>query len=456
MIGAIIGDISGSRYERHNNKSKEFPLFDKKCRLTDDSIMSLAVAKAILESEGAVEELSHKAVIHMQGLGRAYSNAGYGGSFSKWIMTPDPKPYNSYGNGAAMRVGPCGFAAGNIDEAKELSALVTKVSHNHPEGMKGAEAIAVAVYLAKTGETKDNIRKYIEENYYQIDFTIDGIRDTYKFDVSCQGSVPVAFEAFFESSDFEDAIRLAISVGGDSDTIAAMAGSVAEAYYGIPEGIIDSAIDFLDARQMEILYYFEKKYPSKMIDVDGKATATIFDFLDRAVDKIIPAGTTIEVDEEYPDGTIHGCVDNDNLIPDFSSFDKDDRLDARDVLSQASTEAQNFARRAGKSLFAAVKFAKDNIDSAVEKAEANIEYCYEIMPFDREDTEDIMQAVEQLKANRYVTYVGIYKGDMRGYVFLREIDLKAVEKHLEVSDGLILKLRKTDKRTAEKVKSLMK
>ena len=458
MIGAIIGDISGSRFERYHHRSKDFPLFDKKCRLTDDSIMSLAVAKAILESGDNTEDLSHNAIIHMQALGRAYSNAGFGRSFMKWIMSSDPKPYNSYGNGAAMRVSPCGFAAGSIDEAKELSALVTKVSHNHPEGMKGAEAIAVAVYLAKTGESKDDIRKYIEENYYQLGFTIDGIRSTYVFDVSCQGSVPVALEAFFESTDFEDAIRNAISVGGDSDTIAAMAGSVAEAFYGIPEDILDSAIDYLDARQMEILYYFEKKYPSKMIDENGEVIGTVFDFLDSAVDKVIPAGTTIEIDKEYPDGTARGYVDGNVLVPDFSSFDYKTGIaeDALEKLSQAGGDAQKLARKAGKGLFSAVKFAKGNIDAAVEKAEANTEYCYEIMPDDREDTEDIMQAVEQLKANHYATYVGIYKGDMRGYVFLKEKEVKSVEKYLEVSDGIILKLRKTDKRTAEKIKRLMK
>lgn len=459
MIGAIIGDVSGSRYERKNHKSKEFPLFDKKCRLTDDSIMSLAVAKAILESEEDIEALSQKAIFHMQGLGRAYSNAGFGGSFIRWIMQPDPKPYNSFGNGAAMRVGPCGYAADSIEKAKDLSARVTKVSHDHPEGMKGAEAVAVAIFMAKSGESKDDIRKYIEENYYDLDFTIDGIRDTYTFDVTCQGSVPVALEAFFESTDFEDAIRIAISVGGDSDTIAAITGSVAEAFYGIPEGILDSVIDFLDARQMEILYYFENKYPSKMLDENGEANATIFDFLDSAVDKIIPAGTEIEIDEEYSDGTVHGHVDNDVMVPDFSSFDEnkpDLAEDAMEMLAQAGADAQEFAKKAGKGLFAAVKFAKDNINAAAEKAEANTEYCYEIMPYDREDTEDIMQAVEQLRANSFATYVGIYKGDMRGYVFLKGKDLKTAEKHLEVSDGLILKLRKTDKHTADKIKRLMK
>lgn len=458
MIGAIIGDIAGSRYERNSHKSKEFELFDKKCRPTDDSVMSLAVARAILECDGDYENLSQKAVAAMQELGRKYKNAGYGRSFYKWLFDDDPQPYNSFGNGSAMRASPCGFAAGSIEEAKELSAKVTKISHDHPEGMKGAEAIATAVYLAKSGETKENIRKYIEENYYPLGFTIDGIRKKYKFDVSCQGSVPVALEAFFESIDFEDAVRNAISVGGDSDTIACMAGAVAEAYYGIPEGILDRAIDFLDACEMEILYYFEKKYPSKMLDENGEATATVFDFLDYAVDKVIPAGTTIEIDEEYPDGAAHGYVDKDAMRPDFSSFDDKPDLadDAMEMLAQAGDDAGRLAKKAGKGLFAAAKFAKDNIDAAVEKAEANKEYCYEVMPYDREDTEDIMQAVEQLKKQKYDTYVGIYKGDMRGYVFLKEKDLEGVQEYLEVSDGLILKLRKTDKRTADKIKRLMK
>lgn len=457
MIGAIIGDIAGSRFERASHKSKEFELFDKKCRVTDDSIMSLAVAKAILESDGDTDVLSKNAVFFMQGLGRAYRNAGYGGSFSKWIMEPDPKPYNSFGNGSAMRVSPCGFAADSIEKAKELSALVTKVSHNHPEGMKGAEAIAVAVYMAKSGESKEAIREYIEENYYKLEFTIDGIRKDYKFDVSCQGSVPVALEAFFESTDFEDAVRTAVSVGGDSDTIAAMAGSVAEAFYGVPEGIVYDAINYLDARQMEILYNFEKQYSSRVVDESGQPTINLFDVLDAAVDKVIPAGTTIEVDEEYPDGTAHGYVDSDAMVPDFSSFDKPDKGDeALEMLAKAGEDVTKAAKKAGKGLFAAVKFAKDSIDATLEKAEANKEYCYEIMPYDREDTEDIMQAAEQLKAAKYSTYIGIYKGDMRGYVFLKEIEIEDAQKYLEVSDGLILKLRKTDKRTADKIKQLMK
>lgn len=264
MIGAIIGDIVGSRYEYINHRSKEFTLFDKKCKPTDDSIMSLAVAKAILASGDDIEILSVNTVAYMQELGRQYEHAGYGRHFYRWLWLEDPRPYNSYGNGAGMRVGPCGFAADSLEHAKTLSAAVTKVTHNHPEGMKGAEAIAVAVFLARSGKDKKDIRTYIEENYYEIDFKIDELRRMYRFDVSCQGSVPVALEAFFESTDFEDAIRTAISVGGDSDTIAAMTGAVAEAYYGVPEKILAEVTGFLDERQLEIIHSFEQKYSAPL------------------------------------------------------------------------------------------------------------------------------------------------------------------------------------------------
>lgn len=263
MIGAIIGDIVGSRYEYINHRSKEFTLFDRKCKPTDDSIMSIAVAKAILDSGDNVERLSANTVAYMQELGRKYKHAGYGRHFYQWLWLENPQPYNSYGNGAGMRVGPCGFAADRLEQAKALSAAVTKVTHNHPEGMKGAEAIAVAVFLARSGRDKEEIRSYIEENYYEIDFKIDELRRTYQFDVSCQGSIPVALEAFFESADFEDAIRTAISVGGDSDTIAAMTGAVAEAYYGVPEEIRNEVTGFLDECQLEIIRSFEQKYPAQ-------------------------------------------------------------------------------------------------------------------------------------------------------------------------------------------------
>lgn len=270
MIGAIIGDIAGSRFELVNHKSKDFEIFHRHCRPTDDSVMSLAVAQAILESKPDFSDLSEKAVSCMQSVGKAYPNAGYGGTFINWIFTGNPQPYNSWGNGAGMRVGPCGFAAGSLEEAQKLSGMVTEVTHNHPEGKKGAEAIASSVFLARSGRSKDEIQSYAEANYYPLDFTIDAIRPTYSFDVSCQGSVPVAVEAFLDSTDFEDAIRTAISVGGDSDTIGAMTGVIAEAFYGVPESMITSALTFLDRPLIDILYRFEQKYPSKAIWKDGR------------------------------------------------------------------------------------------------------------------------------------------------------------------------------------------
>ena len=321
MIGVIAGDIAGSRFEFNNFKSKKFRLYHKRCRPTDDSVMSLAVAKAILDCDKDCNVLSDYAVRNMQELGRIYKNAGYGGTFFKWIWASHPHPYNSFGNGAAMRISPCGYAADSLEEAKALSAAVTRISHDHPEGMKGAEAVATVIYLARTGSSREEIRKYIEDNYYRLDFTIDEIRPHYQFDVTCQGSVPVALEAFLESTDFEDAIRLAVSAGGDSDTIGAMTGSVAEAYYGVPEDIIETVIDYLDAHQMEILYYFEKRYPSKAISPDAE-NQTVFDILDRSVDKIIPARTQIIVNGIDPDGSCHGFVEREQMIPDFSSFDQ--------------------------------------------------------------------------------------------------------------------------------------
>ncbi len=260
MLGAIIGDIAGSRFEWNNIKTKSFDLLTYTCKPTDDSVMSLAIARSILACDGKIADLGNAAVQWMQIFGRRYPHAGYGGSFSRWIMSSNPQPYNSYGNGAAMRVSACGFAAKTLDEAKAFSKKVTEVTHNHPEGLKAAEAVSVAIFMARSGSSMLEIRDYIEKNYYPINFTLDGIRDHYTFDVSCQGSVPQAFEAFFESTGFEDAIRNAISIGGDSDTIAAIAGSIAEAYYGIPAELRKHALTFLDAYQLDTLNAFESKY----------------------------------------------------------------------------------------------------------------------------------------------------------------------------------------------------
>ena len=263
MIGAIIGDIVGSRFEWHNIKTKEFELFHRRCRPTDDSVMTLAVAQAILDSEGDPASLSQNAVRRMQEIGRRYPGAGYGGRFNRWLYAQDPRPYHSFGNGSAMRVSPCGFAAKTLDEAIAMADAVTEVTHDHPEGMKGAEATAAAIFLARSGKTKEEIREHIVRNYYPLGFTLDEIRPSYTFDVSCQGSVPQALEAFFESESFEDAIRSAVSIGGDSDTIAAITGGVAEAYYGVPQELRDMALAYLDDTQMEILIAFSEKYRSK-------------------------------------------------------------------------------------------------------------------------------------------------------------------------------------------------
>lgn len=261
MIGALIGDIVGSKYEFNNHRSKEFTLLDRDCFFTDDSILSLAVAKAILAFKAGEGELGDLTVKYMREVGREYPGAGWGGRFRGWLFGDDPKPYGSYGNGSAMRVSACGFAAESVEEAIALSKAVTEVTHNHPEGIKGAEATAVAVYLAKTDHSILEIRDYINDNYYKIGFRLDEIRDSYEFNETCQDTVPQALEAFFESTSFEDAIRNAISIGGDSDTLAAITGAVAEAYYGVPTDIRKHALTFLDERLLNLLVEFENQYP---------------------------------------------------------------------------------------------------------------------------------------------------------------------------------------------------
>ncbi|MBO4554786.1 MAG: ADP-ribosylglycohydrolase family protein [Clostridia bacterium] len=259
MIGAIVGDIVGSRFEFHNYRAKDFELFTDKCCFTDDSVMTLAVAKALMDCKSDFSDLSEQAVKCMQEVGRPYPYCGYGGRFRWWMYSDEPKPYRSYGNGAAMRVSAVGWVARSVEEAKELSRQVTAVTHDHPEGLKGAEATAVAILLARQGKSKEEIKRYVEDKYYKLNFTIDQIRPIYRFNETCQDTVPQALEAFFESNDFEDAIRIAVSVGGDSDTLAAITGSVAEAYYGIPESIRARAISFLDDRLKKILLDFEAK-----------------------------------------------------------------------------------------------------------------------------------------------------------------------------------------------------
>lgn len=264
MIGAIIGDIVGSRFEWNNYRKKDFTLFTEDCFATDDSIMSLAIAGAVLQHQTEAVDLSKAAVCWMQKVGRPYPHCGFGGNFYHWIYSDDPKPYNSFGNGAAMRVSACGLSAKTLEAALQMSTAVTAVTHNHPEGIKGANATTAAIFLAKSGASKDAIRSHIVENYYPLSFTIDAIRPDYGFNETCQDTVPQAIEAFLESESFEDAIRTAISVGGNSDTLAAITGSIAEAYYGIPKDLYDTAITYLDEPLKQILFAFESVFGSNL------------------------------------------------------------------------------------------------------------------------------------------------------------------------------------------------
>ena len=258
MLGAIIGDIVGSRFEWNNIKHKHFDFLTEDCFVTDDSIMTLAIARAIMDSLPDRSDLPAQAVKAMQEVGRPYPNCGYGGRFWQWIYADDPKPLNSFGNGAAMRVSACGFAARSLEDAKAMARAVTEVSHNHPEGIKGAEAVAAAIWMARNGASIPEIRDFIDWEYYPMTQTLDEIRPGYWFNETCQNTVPQALQAFFESTGFEDAIRNAISIGGDSDTVAAITGGVAEAFWGVPEDIRDRALAFLDQRQRTIFDRFER------------------------------------------------------------------------------------------------------------------------------------------------------------------------------------------------------
>ena len=273
MIGAIVGDIAGSRFEWHNRETKRFTLLRAKgesrhpCYFTDDTVMTLAVADAIMKwrknGEGAYDALSAETVMSMQNFGRRYPHAGYGGAFRRWLKDENPQPYNSWGNGSAMRVSACGWAGQTLDEVKAMSCAVTEVTHNHPEGIKGAEATAVATFLARTGKSMDEVKEVVVRDYYPLDFTLDEIRPFYEFDVSCQGTVPQALEAFFESTSFEDAIRNAISIGGDTDTVAAITGAVAGAYYGVPDKIYEKALEFLSGHLIRVLFEAEVELAKK-------------------------------------------------------------------------------------------------------------------------------------------------------------------------------------------------
>ncbi len=267
MKGAIIGDIVGSRFEFHNYLSKEFEFLAPGCEFTDDTVMTCAVAKALMDSKEDFSDLSEKTVAAMQGVGRQFPNCGYGARFIHWMFSDNPQPYNSLGNGSAMRISPVGFAARDVDEAKKLSAAVTCVSHNHPEGMKGAEATAVAIVMARQGKTKDEIRTAME-NYYDLSTSVNEYRINWHGHGReiCQVTLPQALVCFLEGESYEDVIRNCISIGGDSDTIAAIAGGIAEAYYGIPEEIKEQLGNYLAPSLVQICSEFDDWLISRKSD----------------------------------------------------------------------------------------------------------------------------------------------------------------------------------------------
>jgi len=264
MFGAIIGDIVGSVYEWNNIKTKEFPLFSERGFFTDDTVMTIAVADALLNGGAA-----NNFIDSIKKYGGIYPNAGYGGRFQSWLFSDEREPYNSWGNGSAMRVSPCGWFANSLSEAETLAEISASVTHNHVEGIKGAQATASAIFLAREGKSKPEIKNYIENKYgYDLNRTLDEIRPTYRFNESCQETVPQAIIAFLESKDFEDAIRNAISIGGDSDTLAAITGSIAEAAYDHFESwMITTTFHFLDNTLSAVINaWFDKKYPiSRMV-----------------------------------------------------------------------------------------------------------------------------------------------------------------------------------------------
>ncbi|MGN1227014.1 MAG: ADP-ribosylglycohydrolase family protein [Christensenellales bacterium] len=246
MIGAIIGDIVGSRFEFNNIRTKDFKLFSDKCTFTDDTVLTLAIARAIMESKDNFEDLSMNTIKYMKLYGKQYTNMGYGAHFYSWLYSDSTEPYNSCGNGSAMRVSAVGWIAKSMEECKNLSKKVTEVTHNHRDGILGAECTACCIYLARNGASKEEIKKFVQTNYYDLNFTIEELQKTKNyFDVVCQQTVPQAIQCFLESKSFEDCIRNTICITGDSDTLGAIAGSIAEAYYGVSNEMKETALSYL-------------------------------------------------------------------------------------------------------------------------------------------------------------------------------------------------------------------
>ena len=257
IIGAIAGDIIGSVFEHNRIKTKDFDLFTRKSQFTDDTVMTLAISKWLCADKDSKDVL----IRNLKYFGNLYPNAGYGGRFMKWLAQDSPQPYGSWGNGSAMRVSPCAWVADSLEEAQDLARTSAIVTHDHPEGVKGALATSDAIYLARVGASKDEIRDHIEVRYdYDLSFTVDDIRPEYSFEISCQKSVPESIVCFLDAKDFEDTIRNAVSLGGDADTMAAIAGSIASAYWDVSKNIAYKSIYRLDYTLLNVFIDFEEKF----------------------------------------------------------------------------------------------------------------------------------------------------------------------------------------------------
>ena len=263
MYGAILGDIIGSRFEfDRGGWTKDFELFTPECEFTDDTVMTIAVAEALLAAgvNADTGEIEKACIDSMQKWGRKYPNAGYGSRFIGWLYDDDPKPYDSWGNGSAMRVAAAGWLYSSVERTRSVARATANVSHNHPEGLKGAECTAVVIYMARNGATKEEIREYVDTEFgYNLSRGVDELRSLHKHDESCMDALPKALVSFFEGDSFEDVIRNAVSLGGDTDTIAAIAGAKAEGMYGVPDDLRKKCLEYLPDEMKQVITDFADK-----------------------------------------------------------------------------------------------------------------------------------------------------------------------------------------------------